>query len=119
MIRWFVVANPTSKGTFMNSKTMIAMLLAAALSLFAIRATAQQSEHHQGGMMSQDMMTQHQAEHQKMMTQHVEMGHLIDQLVKGFSVLENEKDPALLKQKLTEHGAMLKELQSKFQQKQL
>lgn len=106
------VAIPIAKGTLKKSRTMIAALLLAALSLFAFRATAQQSEPHQGGMMSQDMMTQHQ----KMMTRHQEMGNLIDQLVKSFSALETEKDPALLKKKLAEHGALLKEMQSKFQQ---
>ena len=109
----------------MKPKKLIASLLLAALSMFVIRATAQQSEHQQGqspdnsqspmssgGMMSPDMM----AQHQKMMTQHQEMGKLIDQVVKSFSALENEKDPSLLKKKLAEHGALLKELHSKFQQ---
>ena len=41
---------------------------------------------------------------------------MIDQLLKNFSVLENEKDPALLKKELAEHAALLKILQSKFQQ---
>ena len=106
------VSIPVAKGAFMKSKTMIATLFLAALSLFAFQTAAQQSEHHQGGMMSQDMMTQHQ----KMMTQHEEMGNLIDQLLKSFSALEHEKDPVLLKKELAEHAALLKELQSKFQQ---
>jgi hypothetical protein len=63
-------------------------------------------------LFAQNMPTQHE----QMMTQHEAMGKLIDQLVKGFSVLQNEKDPALLKKKLAEHGALLQELQSKFQQ---
>ena len=62
-------------------------------------------------LFAQNMPTQHE----QMMSQHEEMGKLIDQLVKSFSALENEKDPALLKKDLAEHGALLKELQSKFQ----
>ena len=96
----------------MKSKMVIVTLLFAALSLFSFRAIAQQSEPHQEGMMSKDMM----AQHHKMMTQHQEMGNLIDQLLKSFSVLENEKDPVLLKKELAEHAALLKELQTKFQQ---
>jgi hypothetical protein len=107
-----VVALSIAKGAIMKSQTMIVTLLLATLFLFAFRATAQQSEDHQGGMMSRDMM----AQHQKMMTQHQEMGSLIDQLLKSFSALENEKDPVLLKKELAEHAALLKELQSKFQQ---
>lgn len=56
------------------------------------------------------------AQHHKMMTHHQEMGKLIDQLLITFSAMENEKDPAILKQKLVEHGALLKELRSKFQE---
>ncbi|MBI3895020.1 MAG: hypothetical protein HY313_03725 [Acidobacteria bacterium] len=108
----------------MKLKTMIAAMLLFVLSLFTFGAAAQRSEHHpeqspkksgspmSGGMMSQDMM----AQHQKMMTQHQEMGKLIDQLVKSFSALENEKDTALLRKKLAENNTLLKQLQSKFQQ---
>ncbi len=96
----------------MKSKTLIASLVIAAFSLFVIRVAAQHSEHPQGGMMSSDMMTQHQ----QMMSQHQELGNLIDQLNKSFAALENEKDPGVLKSKLAEHGALLKQLQSKFQQ---
>ncbi len=53
---------------------------------------------------------------QQMMTQHQEMGKLIDQLTKDFAALENEKDPVLLKKKLAAERALLKQLQSKFQQ---
>ncbi|MBI4455950.1 MAG: hypothetical protein HY644_08635 [Acidobacteria bacterium] len=112
MTRRIAAAITVAKRTLIKPKIMIATLLVAAVFLFAFRATAQHSEHHQGGMMSQDMMTQHQ----KMMAQHQDIENLIDQLLKSFSVLENEKDPGLLKKKLAEHGALLKELQSKFQQ---
>ena len=96
----------------MKSKTLIASLIIAALSLFVIRVAAQHLEHPQGGMMSPDMMTQHQ----QMMSQHQELAKMIDQLNKSFAALENEKDPAVLKNKLAEHGALLKQLQSTFQQ---
>jgi hypothetical protein len=96
----------------MKSRAMIVMLLLATLSLLSSRAMAQQPEPHQEDMMSKGMMDQHR----KMMTQHQEMGDLIDQLIKSSSVLQNEKDSALLKKELAEHAALLKELQSKFQQ---
>jgi hypothetical protein len=109
---------------FMKSKIAIASLLLAALPWIIPQVAAQHEERHprqnsgkseapmSGGMMSPDMM----GEHQKMMTQHQEIGKLLDQLVNGFPAMENEKDPSLLKQKLAEHGALLKELQSKFHQ---
>lgn len=99
----------------MKSKTLIASLVIAALSLLVIRVAAQHSEHHpdhQGGMMSSDMMSQHQ----QMMSQHQELRTLIDQLNQSYAALENEKNPAVLKSKLAEHGALLKQLQSKFQE---
>lgn len=58
------------------------------------------------GMGSQQM--------QHMMAQHEEMEKLIDQLVKDFTALENEKDPAVLKEKLAEDSALVKQLQTKF-----
>jgi hypothetical protein len=51
---------------------------------------------------------------QQMMTQHQEIEKLIDQLVKDFAALENEKDPAVLKKKLAEDSALLKRLQTSF-----
>jgi|GEM_PF-3391587 len=96
----------------MKSKTLIASFFIAAFSLFVIRVAAQHAVQSQGGMMSPDMMTQHQ----QMMSQHQDLGKLIDQLNKSFAALENEKDPAVLKNKLAEHGELLKQLQTKFQQ---
>ena len=49
-----------------------------------------------------------------MMAAHAEAGKLADQLVASFAAIENEKDPAALKEKLAEHGKLLKELQSKL-----
>jgi hypothetical protein len=56
------------------------------------------------------------AEHHQMMTQHQEIGKIIDRLLESSSAMENEKDPVLLRKELAEHGALLKELQSKFQE---
>jgi hypothetical protein len=64
------------------------------------------SHDHMQGMGPQQM--------QQMMAQHQEMEKLIDQLVKDFDTLENQKDPAVLKQKLAEDKALLKQLQTKF-----
>jgi hypothetical protein len=106
----------------MKSPKIIMSLLVGVLSLFLAGAAAQHSEHHpgqsgneprmSGGMMSHDMM----AQYQKMMTQHQEMGKLLDQLVKNYAALENERDAALVTKKLKENNALLKQLQSKFQQ---
>ena len=98
----------------MKSTSIVALTLAAALFLFGVPAVAQHEGHDSatpGAAMSPDMM----AQHQKMMSQHAEIGKLIEQLVKDFSALENENDPALLKKKLAEDNATLKQLQSKFQ----
>ena len=50
-----------------------------------------------------------------MMAAHAEAAKMVDQLVNGFAAIENEKDPAALKEKLAEHGKLLKELQAKLQ----
>jgi hypothetical protein len=84
----------------MTSKLLIASLIATVAALPTGRATAQRSE---------------AAQHEQMMTQHQEMGRLIDQLLENFSTLENEKDPVLLKQELAHLDASLKELLSKYQ----
>jgi hypothetical protein len=101
---------------------IVELLLGTALSFFPIGTAAQQPEHHpeqsspkppmSGGMMSQEMMVQHQ----KMMAQHQEFENLIDQLVRNFSALEKEKDAALLRKRLVEESTLLKDLQSKFRQ---
>src|SRR5579859_5890455 len=97
-----------------STPIIIALTLAATLFLFRVPAAAQHEGHTSatpGAAMSPDMMSQHQ----KMMSEHQEIGKLIDQLVKDFSALENENDPALLKKKLAEDNATLKQLQSKLQ----
>ena len=96
----------------MQAGTTSVTLLFAAVSLFPLRAPAQQAEPQTENMMSKDMM----AQHRMMMTQHQEMGKLIDQLLQGVSALENEKDPVRLKKELAEHAGLLRELQNKFRQ---
>ena len=51
----------------------------------------------------------------QMMTTQQEISALTDQLLKGFAVIEKEKDPAVLQKKLAEHGVLLKELEAKIQ----
>ena len=87
----------------MKSKAVIVVVMVAVSALSTGRAAAQASH-----MMS--------AEDHRMMAQHQELGKVIDQLFGSFSALESEKDPAILKQKLAEHGALLKELLRKYQE---
>ena len=51
----------------------------------------------------------------QMMMGQSETAKPVDQLVKSLSAIEAEKDPSALKTKLTEHSALLKELQTKVQ----
>lgn len=53
--------------------------------------------------------------HSQMMKDQNETKALVDQLMKNFAAIEAEKDPTALKSKLAEHGALLKELQTKVQ----
>ena len=53
------------------------------------------------------------AAHCMMMAQHGDIAKLVSRLENSFAILENEKDPALLKKELVEHGALLKDLESK------
>jgi hypothetical protein len=78
---------------------------------------------HGGMAMEQGMMQGETAMEQGMMSgrmgmmaQHQETAKLLDHVVASFAAIEAEKDPAALKTKLTEHGALLKQLQSKSQE---
>ena len=42
-----------------------------------------------------------------------DIAKLVARLENSFAILENEKDPVLLKKELAEHGALLKDLESK------
>lgn len=102
----------------MRTRSMV-VAVAVATGLFVTGAVAQHEEHHQdqaappadkidtaktGGMMSGNMM----------MGQN-ETGKLVEQLMRSFAAIEAEKDPAALREKLAEHGALLKDLQTKVQ----
>ncbi len=50
-----------------------------------------------------------------MMCPHQEVQQLTEQILKSFAALESETDPAALQRRLGEHGALLKQLQSKVQ----
>jgi hypothetical protein len=103
--------------------------------LFVTGAVAQREQHHpeqteqtqpqataQGGaMMSGGMMAGRMAMCQQMMSggmmaQHQETANLVSQLTDSFKALEKETDPAVLRTMLAKHGALLRQLQTKFQQ---
>ena len=102
---------------------MIIVALAVATGLLVTGAMAQHDEHHpdqaaptdkaatgmmDGKMMSGNMMSQ-------MMTGQNETGKLVDRLMTSLTAIEQEKNSTARKQKLAEHGALLKELQTKVQ----
>ena len=105
----------------MRSGTLI-VVSAVAIGLFVTGAAAQHEEHHPdqgspqagktdskaGKMMAGNMMPQ-------MMMGQNDTGELVDRLLKSFAAIEAEKDPAAFRDKLSEHGALLKELQTKVQ----
>jgi uncharacterized protein HemX len=101
-----------------NMKSTITIAAVAAV-LFVTGAAAQHEEHHsnqtapkaeQGKSMAGGMKSQMP----QMMMEQNETAKLVDQLQKSFTAIEDEKDPAALKQKLAVHGALLKELQTKI-----
>jgi hypothetical protein len=107
----------------MRTKSIL-IAIAVATGLFATGAVAQHEEHHldpalppadkagkTDGMMSGDMMSQMP----QMMIGQSETAKLVDLLTKSLAAIEAEKDPAKLKDKLAEHGSLLKELQMKVQ----
>lgn len=57
-------------------------------------------------------MADHMSE---MMGGHREMAALVEKLARSFAVVQADKDPATLQKRLAEHGALLKELQTKVQ----
>ena len=107
----------------MRTKSIL-IAIAITTGLFVTGAVAQHEENHQdnaappadkagktGGMMPGDMMSQMP----QMMIGQSETAKLVDLLTKSFAVIEAEKDRAKLKEKLAEHGSLLKELQMKVQ----
>lgn len=115
----------------MRTRTIITAVVGAGLLLTG--AMAQQEEHQNAmcgntaemtccnsmpgmtapgmtGMMPQMMPMMHQ-----MMADNGETAKLLDQVVNSFAAIQAEKDPVVIKQKLAEQGALLKELQAKLQ----
>lgn len=97
----------------MSVKT-IAMTLTLATAPLVIGAFAQNAQYYSGHAPADnsEMMSGRMP---RMMTTQREAGTLADQLMKSFAAIKDEKDPAVLQKKLEEHGALLKELQSKLQ----
>ena len=102
----------------MRTRTKIATF-AFATGLFVTGVVAQHEDHPNGQpdtpktnkMMSGNMMSHMQ----QMKMGQDETGKLLDQLLTNFAAIETEKDPVALKQRLAEHGALLKQLQTRTQ----
>ena len=95
-------------------KTIGVFALAAVFSVFGIAAVAQQQQEQPGamggGMMGpMGMMGQMGNHHQQMMDN-------MNKLMQSMSAIEAEKDPAALKQKLTDHRALLEQMRSQMMQ---
>lgn len=85
---------------------------AVGLGLLVTGAAAQHEDHHAGQTASP---AESSSAMPKMMAEQKEILGLVDRLVASQSSMEAETDPAMLKQEILEHGAMLKELQTKIQ----
>lgn len=110
----------------MKTKTII-VALAVATGLLVTGAMAQHDEHHpdqvapadkaatgkMGGMMDGTMA--HENMMSQMMTGQNETGKLVDRLMTSLTAIEQEKNSTARKQKLAEHSALLRELQTKVQ----
>jgi hypothetical protein len=94
----------------------------AAATLLVTGVVAQHDEHHPDQAAPADkaaampmpmpMMSQMMGQMMPMMAAHAEAAKLADQLVNGFAAIENEKNGKERKEKLAEHGKLLKELQA-------
>ena len=105
----------------------IGVAVAVVTGLFVTGAVAQHDEHHpdqtapsdktdagkMGGMMDGKMMSGNMMP-QMMMGQN-DTSKLVDRLMASLTAIELEKNSSARKQKLAEHGALLKELQTKVQ----
>lgn len=102
----------------MKHRVIIASVLAAALSAFAVGgALGQHDEHHPQNHTTQEpskpgtdmmgMMSQMTSHHQKMTT-------LMNKLMDSMKAIETEKDPAALKLKLAEHRALLEQMHAEM-----
>jgi hypothetical protein len=116
----------------MRFKMFSAMLVVGVLSVFAVAAAAQHEEHHadqqttqsqtQLGMMGQGQGTMGGGMMGmmnmigQMTSHHQEMSDLMNKLMQSMTAIQNEKDPAALKQKLAEHSALLKQMHDQMMQ---
>jgi hypothetical protein len=103
-----------------------AAILAAVLSVFVGGGVvAQQNEQNQttqdqskpgtpGGMTG--MMSQMNQRMGQMMTNHQQMTGLMNKLMDSMKAIQNEKDPAALKQKLAKHRALLEQMRTQMMQ---
>ncbi|HZT68227.1 MAG TPA: hypothetical protein VFC10_00555 [Terriglobia bacterium] len=98
--------------------------IALAAGLLVTGSAAQHEEHHQATQQpgtaappneAKGMSGNAMSQMPMMMSKQNETAKLIDQLLESFAAIEAEKDPAELKKRLTAHGALLKELQTKAQ----
>jgi len=92
----------------MNTRIFLAMTTCFAVSLSAQQA---QSKGKMGGGMM-DHMAEHMAE---MKGEHRDMAQLMAKITQSFSAIQQEKNSAALAKLMTEHGALLKELQTKVE----
>lgn len=94
--------------------TAMALTLSTGLLVNGAVAVAQHEQHHSGQAPADNHETM-PGKMPQMMTTQQEVSTLADQLLKSFARIENEKDPAALSKQLAEHGALLKELETKIQ----
>ena len=118
----------------MRHKLLAGTIFAATLSAFVIGGAAQKSQQNaqdqttqdesKPGMMCQGcMMGQGQGMMGSMMgmmgqmtTHHQQMSEVVNKLMQSMTAIQNEKDPAALKSKLAEHGALLKKMHDQMMQ---
>jgi hypothetical protein len=93
------------------------LTLAVGMGFLVARVAAQHEDHPAGeapaaGKMMSGGMMSHMPE---MMKMHSETTQLVDRLAKSLAAIEAEQNAETLKVRLTEHGALLKELQAKVE----
>lgn len=91
------------------------IVLVAGAGLFVTGAVAQHEghEHDQGAAVQ--VTGKSPMPHMKMLGEQKDTARLVDQLVASLASIQAENDPEALRQELTEHGTLLKELQAKLQ----
>lgn len=115
----------------MKSRIVTSAFLAASLAAIGIGAYAQKSSTDQtqqdkstqsqtapgmmgGGMMGQGGMMGMMGMMGQMMTHHQQMSALMSRLMQSMTAIQSEKDPEVLKSKLTEHQKLLEEMRSQM-----